>query len=619
MLEDIRQGARGPMGKVLVVVISLAFGLWGVSTVVPLVFGGGAPVTVNGERITEAEIAQRVFQERQGIIEQFGGQIDQSILRDEFIRPQVINQLITQRLISQAAEQHGFVLSDEGLNRVLARQVAFQDQGRFSADVFSRIAARQGITASQFRDQIGANEVVQQWVNGLLSSEFVLASEIELYGRYLHQSRSFDYLAFAPEDFLDQIVLDEASVLTFYEQQSERFQTPERVSVAYVQLFRDQLLDGWAPTSAELEAAYELYREQQQNQRDQFVSHILITLDSRSDAQARELAESLRVRAATEDFAELAETYSDDPGSAAQGGALGRFDSDVFLPEFAPVVSGLSEAGDLSEVFSTAFGYHIVKLDTVISAPIQSYDEMRELLLEQLTERHLSSRLPIILEELDGLAFSGLDLEPIEDAFGVRVEQSPLFDRSGEGWQLSTRELVSAAFSAEVLDDGLNSQVLRLDDGSLMVLRRDQFEPASVQPFTEVESTIRDIMLQEAALELAETSAQQAWAELEANPQWQADWQELTAITRFDEALPEAVIDAIFRVSEPESNTAPSPFIANSQDGLWVVGRVNEVIPGVAVQDETELVLSFLRNEFSTDSIDGLVNQLQSQAKIRIR
>jgi peptidyl-prolyl cis-trans isomerase D len=619
MLEDIRQGAKGPMGKVLVVVISLAFGLWGVSTVVPLVFGGSAPVTVNGERITEAEIAQRVFQERQGIIEQFGGQIDPSFLRDEFIRPQAINQLIVQRLISQAASEHGFVLSEESLNRVLARQPAFQDQGRFSSEVFSRIAARQGLTASQLRDQIGANEVAQQWVNGLMASEFVLSNEIAQYGNFLHQTRNIDYLTFDPEDFRAEITVQAEDVQAFYDQQSSRFQTPERVSVNYVRLLPEQILADWMPSASDLEEAYRRYLSQQQSQRNKFVSHLLISLESRSDDEALALAQELRQRALGEDFAQLAETYSDDAGSASQGGALGQYDADVFLPEFAAVVASLESAGDISEVFPTAFGYHIVKLDTVTSPSIASFDDMRETLTKQLADRYLSTRLPILREELEALAFSGLDLTPIADAFGLVIEQSPLFDPSGSGWNLATRDVLAAAFSPQVLDDGLNSDVLFTNEGGFVVLRRDQFEPSSVLPLADVDAEIHDLLRNEAMIEMAQTRAQSAFAELQNNPLQASDWLQITALTRFDEALPPAVVESAFRVQLPESSESPVPFIANTTDGLWVVGRVTEVLPGEPVADEAELVLSFLSNELSTDGIDGLLNHLQATAKIRIR
>jgi peptidyl-prolyl cis-trans isomerase D len=619
MLEDIRQGAKGPMGKVLVVVISLAFGLWGVSTVVPLVFGGGAPVTVNGERITEPEIAQRVFQERQAIIEQFGGQIDPSLIRDELIRPQVINQMIVQRLVSQAAADHGFVLSDDGLNRILVRQSAFQTEGRFNSDVFASIAARQGMNASQFRDQIGANEVAQQWINGLLASEFVLPNESALYSSYLHQTRTIDYKVFEPEDFRDQVQIETADIEAFYDREAQRFQTPERISVNYVRLKPENLLGDWAPSVEDLESAYDRYVEQISDERDSFISHILITLDQRSDDEALALAESLRERAQQEDFAQLAEVYSEDPGSASQGGTLGRFDANVFLPEFAAVVSQLDRPGDLSDVFSTAFGYHIVQLDTVTSPPVLSFSDMQEQLTEQLTRRYLSTRLPIIREELEALAFSSLDLGPIADTFDVSVEQSPLFDRSGSGWTDATREIVDAALSPEVLDDGLNSTTLVLEDGSLMVLRRHRFEPAATRPLAEVEAEIRDQLVNQALNEAAERSAQTQFASLEQTPLIVADWQDLTDLSRFDEALPEEVVEAIFRVPAPSSESEPTPFIANMSEGRWVVGRVNEVVSGTSIVDEEALILSFLRDEFSTDSLDGLITHLQSIATIRIR
>lgn len=619
MLEDIRQGAKGPMGKVLVIVISLAFGLWGVSTVVPLVFGGSAPITVNGERITEAEVAQRIAQERQAIFEQFGGQIDPSLLRDEFIRPQVINQMVAQRLISQAAAQHGFVLSDEGLNRILARQPAFQENGRFSSEVFSRIAARQGMTASQLRDQIGSNEVAQQWVNGLLLSEFVLSREIQLYGEYLHQTRSIDFLIFDPNDFRADVRIEDDAIQSFYDRESARFQTPERVSVEYVELTRDHLLSGWSPTSAELSEAYDRYVSQQQSQRDQFISHILISLETRSDEEALMLAQSLRNRADNEDFSVLAETYSDDPGSAGQGGVLGRFDANSFLPEFSAVMATLSEPGDVSDVFSTAFGYHIVKLDTITSANVLSFSEKEAELITQLAERYLSSRLPAIREELAALAFAALDLEPISQSFSVEVRQSPLFDRSGSDWSLANPEIIESAFSPDVLDEGLNSPVLISDDDRLLVLRRDRFESAQRIPLSEVKDDIIEELISEEMQTQAELSALNFLAELEDNPTLSADWQSLLDLSRFDASLPEPVIEEVFRVMAPESNTQPTPFISGGLAGSWVVGRVHEVTPGVPLMDEQELILGFLHNELGTDGIDGLLNHIQSEARIRIR
>lgn len=62
-----------------------------------------------------------------------------------------------------------------------------------------------------------------------------------------------------------------------------------------------------------------------------------------------------------EDFAELAGRYSEDPGSASQGGDLGWQKRGTFVPEFEAAVFNL-KAGELSPVTKSPFGYHLIQL-----------------------------------------------------------------------------------------------------------------------------------------------------------------------------------------------------------------------------------------------------------------
>jgi peptidyl-prolyl cis-trans isomerase SurA len=77
---------------------------------------------------------------------------------------------------------------------------------------------------------------------------------------------------------------------------------------------------------------------------------------------------------AGEDFSELAKEYSEDPGSASQGGELGWLGKGVLAPEFEKVMVE-SNLGTVSSVFETQFGYHFLEvLET------RSYDMTRDLI-----------------------------------------------------------------------------------------------------------------------------------------------------------------------------------------------------------------------------------------------
>lgn len=96
---------------------------------------------------------------------------------------------------------------------------------------------------------------------------------------------------------------------------------------------------------------------------DVHVRHILIKpSEIRSEDEARRLTERLyeRIRSG-EDFAELARNFSEDPGSALNGGDMNWIDPAVLVPEFRQVMSETA-SGELSKPFKTPYGWHVLQV-----------------------------------------------------------------------------------------------------------------------------------------------------------------------------------------------------------------------------------------------------------------
>ena len=96
-----------------------------------------------------------------------------------------------------------------------------------------------------------------------------------------------------------------------------------------------------------------------------FASHILVRFGANAErdrAQAevrlRELLARLR---SGEDFAKLAREYSEDPGSARNGGDLGSFGPGQMVPEFDKAVFN-SDLNTVIGPVKTQFGYHLVEV-----------------------------------------------------------------------------------------------------------------------------------------------------------------------------------------------------------------------------------------------------------------
>jgi peptidyl-prolyl cis-trans isomerase SurA len=118
------------------------------------------------------------------------------------------------------------------------------------------------------------------------------------------------------------------------------------------------------------------------------VRHILMkTTELADDATVRLKLSNIRERILKgEDFAGLAQTTSEDPGSQSQGGDLGWTGPGTFVPEFEAAVSNLKD-GDISEPFHTQYGWHIVQL-----LGKREYDNTDELKRRQAIEAIRASK-----------------------------------------------------------------------------------------------------------------------------------------------------------------------------------------------------------------------------------
>lgn len=145
-----------------------------------------------------------------------------------------------------------------------------------------------------------------------------------------------------------------------------------------------------------------LAREHYAARRDEFqlpeqfkAAHILKKVQCDCErAEKRSVIEQLRARIqGGEDFSILAKTESDDAGSAAKGGDLGNwFKAEELVPSFANALAKL-EIGQISEVVETQFGLHLIKKLDYQPARLQSFDEVREKLEQQLRETYIKEQL----------------------------------------------------------------------------------------------------------------------------------------------------------------------------------------------------------------------------------
>jgi hypothetical protein len=178
---------------------------------------------------------------------------------------------------------------------------------------------------------------VTQLQDGIAFSAFVTPQELERARALQEEQREVAWFVIPASRYAAQNAPDEAAVSAYYEQNKSSYVTPETLTMKYVELQVSDLLSQVTVTDAELQEHYESIKDRFIEQEKRRGRHILLQVSNDSeDAAARKRAEEVLAKVnAGGDFAKLAREYSQDAGSAAEGGDLGWAERSFFVGPFA--------------------------------------------------------------------------------------------------------------------------------------------------------------------------------------------------------------------------------------------------------------------------------------------
>ena len=183
----------------------------------------------------------------------------------------------------------------------------------------------------------------------------------------------------------------------------EQLRSDARVQLTIEKLLEAHVAAAAVTTDAEARAFYEKNPDKFKQDDKVRASHILLKVDpkapeaSRKEAQGR-IAGLLKRARSGEDFAQLATKHSQD-GSAQQGGDLGYFDRREMVPAFSDVAFKL-KPGEISDVVTTDFGYHIIKVTDKRAATTIPYEKASGQIIEFLTGQKKQERAGQFVDEV---------------------------------------------------------------------------------------------------------------------------------------------------------------------------------------------------------------------------
>lgn len=583
-MEGFRRLIKGWLGKIMLGAVVFVFVIYGAESLMVLATKPKPVAEINGEEISKQELDARVEQYRQQQTAQLGERAKQLDLSSEALAPEVLNGLVERIVLTQRADALSLSVSDLAIKRWIAQLPQFQQDGQFSEEIFRRMLSRNGYSPQSFIVEVKKDYVLRQLQQGIAESFFMTDSEISQLVALQEQARSFEYALLKPERFLSAVEVEEGDLRTYYDANTDQFRTQEKAKFDYLLVNAEQLAADVEVTEADIEKAYEAAVKRAESNEQRRASHILISPeiadaqapadDDNADASsenapktAAQIADDLAFEKikeiqksieAGEDFAALAEANSMDPGSATQGGDLGFATRGTMVPAFDEALFEL-EAGEVSEIVKTDFGYHIIKLAEIKAAEKPVLADIREQLVADIKSEKARTLFEEQVDTLNGLAFESGDLVPLAERFNLTIERSDWVVRASPTDVFADPNVLKAVFADEVIQDGFNTDAIILaGDDRAIVARLQEHSPSELQPLDVVKDQVTELVSLEKAKKMAAKQGRAAIASLRSGGDKEAvateyglEWSEHADIKRMAAALPPPVTQHVFQMARP--------------------------------------------------------------------
>lgn len=570
MLQSIRDRAQGFLAWIVVALIVITFGMWGIHS---YLIGAHTPdnvaAKVNGQEIPYTALTAAYERLRQQQQMQMGADFSLSQSAEAQLKNRALNQLIVSTVLTQAAVKAGYRVTDDQVNEALLRVPAFQINGQFSRERFQEVLSTVLYSEQQFIADMRAEMLVNQVQGGYVDSAFALPPEVNNAIRLVNQKRDISYLIVPTTHFTNNIQVNDSDIKNYYQQNQGNFQAPEQVSVDYLELSLPAIKAAMHFDQTKLQQYYEDNIDNYMTPARWHVAHILAKVPPNATPQQVAAAQtkinniaSLLAKGA--DFAQLSRSESDDIVSAKQGGVLDWFSQGSLDPAFEKAVANLQSVGDISSPVRTQYGFSIIKLLGVEKPQTEPFSQAQQQVQNALAQQQAEQIFADASDKLSNLTYANPDsLVVASKALNLPIQSTGWFAREGDKQGItSNSRFVAAAFSNDVLAQGNNSDAITIDPNTVVVLRVHQHKPASLMPFGEVQPLIRNKLIAQLAQQKAQDLGQTLITALQKNTstptqlatQYNLPWQSDKDAGRYDSRVDVAILNEAFRMPRPNAN-----------------------------------------------------------------
>ena len=402
--------------------------------------GKGVVAKVDGEDITAEEVRETA----RGMLQQQGAQLgaNASMLLP-FFAQRAADQLVDRQALVAEAQHMGLKATPQEVKDELQHgrySEIFFPGGTFIGEAeYQGLLQQHNLIPATFEDSVGKEILISKLQALITGSASVSDAAIRQEFDKQNTKVKFEYAVLSQDDLKKGLHPTTEELKAFYDSHQKNYANsiPEKRKVKYVMIDLSKIQNGVQVTHDELQSYYNQHRDQYRTAEQAKVSHILIKtplpgpdgkVDEKGVAEAQRRAENLLTQLkAGAKFEDLARKYSEDPGSAKEGGSLGWIGKGRTVPEFEKAAFSLPK-GQISDLVKSSYGFHIIRVDDRQDAHMKTLEEVKDqiepILKQQKAQQIAQKQAEDLLQQAKT---QGLDAAA--SAKGMTVITSEFFGR----------------------------------------------------------------------------------------------------------------------------------------------------------------------------------------------
>jgi peptidyl-prolyl cis-trans isomerase D len=490
MLDVLRRGASTWVSKLLLILLAISFGVWGVSGALNQA-GPDTVAQVGSTKISARDFDVAWRREMDQLMRRTNGAITRQQAVMFGLPNQVTARMITDAAIEQEARQLGLGVSAAEVDRLIAGDPSLRvPGGGFDPAYARRLLEQNGWTSNSYFEYVKRAALRQQLIGAAAASLPAPSTLVEFAERYTGEERTISY-AVIDDAAAGTIEAPSDDVLTkFYDANKSGFRTQETRTVD-VALFRPEDI---AKPDAVSDADARAY----------FASH-----PSFSGAPEERRVQQMPFddeAAAAAAAAEIAAGKSFDDVAAARGMKpadldLGLMAKSAYVePAVADAAFALAGPGAVSGVVKTRFKPVIVRLVEVKAGKTVTFEDVAAQVRAQVARDRAADTINTKRDEIEDVRAGGTKLAEITKQFGMTPPRNYVIDSNGLGPDGKAvdlpeiQKIARAAFAGEV---GTEIEPVTLPGGALAYVELTHVEPSRDRKLEEVRDAVVERWRQE--------------------------------------------------------------------------------------------------------------------------